>query len=236
MQYVKIKNAIVEQIESGLLLPKQKLPSERQLAESFHTTRVTLREALSLLESEGKIYREDRRGWFISPKPLYYDPRQGLNFNALAQAHQQTPKTLVLSNKIVLANQYAASKLKLAPFSQVYQIQRVRYLDNRPVAFMTNYAAPDQFPDLFDHDLSLSLSEIYKQYYAQPYHALEYMVQTSSLSEQAAKVLRTTSGSAATRIERTHKNAQDHLIDCDLTYWRHDAICVSSNIQIKTSL
>ncbi len=68
MQYVKIKDAIVEQIDAGMLMPRQKLPAERKLAESFDTTRVTLREALSLLEAEGKIYREDRRGWFISPR------------------------------------------------------------------------------------------------------------------------------------------------------------------------
>lgn len=73
MQYIKIKESIVEQIESGQLLPGQKLPSERILAESFATTRVTLREALSLLEAEGVVYREDRRGWFISPEPLRYD-------------------------------------------------------------------------------------------------------------------------------------------------------------------
>lgn len=54
MQYVKIKDVIVEQIESGQLAPRQKLPSERKLAESFDTTRVTLREALSLLEAEGR--------------------------------------------------------------------------------------------------------------------------------------------------------------------------------------
>ncbi len=49
MQYVKIKDSIVEQIEAGMLSPRQKLPAERKLAESFDTTRVTLREALSLL-------------------------------------------------------------------------------------------------------------------------------------------------------------------------------------------
>lgn len=59
MQYIEIKESIVEQIASGVLLAGQKLPSERQLAESFNTTRVTLREALSILETNGLIYRED---------------------------------------------------------------------------------------------------------------------------------------------------------------------------------
>ncbi|TQP55017.1 GntR family transcriptional regulator, partial [Vibrio cholerae] len=37
MQYVKIKDAIVEQIDAGMLMPRQKLPAERKLAESFDT-------------------------------------------------------------------------------------------------------------------------------------------------------------------------------------------------------
>ncbi|MGL6055639.1 MAG: GntR family transcriptional regulator, partial [Vibrio metschnikovii] len=54
MQYLAIKDIIIEQISSGQLSARQKLPSERKLAESFSTTRVTLREALSLLEAEGR--------------------------------------------------------------------------------------------------------------------------------------------------------------------------------------
>lgn len=92
MQYVKIKDTIVEQIDAGMLMPRQKLPAERKLAESFDTTRVTLREALSLLEAEGKIYREDRRGWFISPAPLRYDPTQTLNFTNMALAQNRQRK------------------------------------------------------------------------------------------------------------------------------------------------
>lgn len=55
MQYVKIKDAIVEQIDAGMLMPRQKLPAERKLAESFDTTRVTLREALSCSKLKGRF-------------------------------------------------------------------------------------------------------------------------------------------------------------------------------------
>ena len=47
-----------------------KLPSERALSEQFSTTRITLQEALGQLEAQGVIYRQVRRGWFISPPPL----------------------------------------------------------------------------------------------------------------------------------------------------------------------
>ncbi|HCH01913.1 MAG TPA: phosphonate utilization transcriptional regulator PhnR [Vibrio sp.] len=228
MQYVKIKDAVVEQIESGLLMPKQKLPSERQLAESFDTTRVTLREALSLLEAEGKVYREDRRGWFISPEPLIYDPSQSAGFTEMAFAQQRKPETKLITAKSMLANKQASKQLNLKPFSNVYCIDRVRYLDDRPVAFVTTYAHPDLFPNLLEHDLSASLIDVYRQHYHQEYQAIRYRITASSLMGQTAQALRATSGSPATLVEKIRYNQDGILLDCAFEFWRHDAMCIES--------
>jgi DNA-binding LacI/PurR family transcriptional regulator len=47
--------------------PGAQLPTVRVLCESLATTRVTLREALTLLEAEQIIYTKDRQGIFVSP-------------------------------------------------------------------------------------------------------------------------------------------------------------------------
>jgi len=52
----------------------KKLPSARELLEQFHSTRITVREALMRLEAEGLIYRQNRKGWFICPPRLQWDP------------------------------------------------------------------------------------------------------------------------------------------------------------------
>ncbi|WP_099608484.1 phosphonate utilization transcriptional regulator PhnR [Vibrio coralliilyticus] len=228
MQYVKIKDSIVEQIESGLLSPRQKLPAERKLAESFDTTRVTLREALSLLEAEGRIYREDRRGWFISPEPLKYDPTQTLNFTNMALEQNRSPQTELIAAKGILANKQAASLLGLQPFSDVYKVDRVRYLEDRPVVFVTNYIRPELFPNLLDFDLSKSLTDIYRDHFGMVYQKIRYRISTSSLLGDTAQALRATSGTPAMVVERINYNQHGELIDCDIEYWRHDAISIES--------
>ncbi|MGF1774944.1 phosphonate utilization transcriptional regulator PhnR [Vibrio wakamikoensis] len=234
MQYVKIKDAIVEQIESGMLSPRQKLPAERKLAESFDTTRVTLREALSLLEAEGRIYREDRRGWFISPEPLRYDPTQTLNFTNMAIAQNRQPRTDLLSAKGILTTKQAAQLLELQAFSDIYRVDRVRYLEERPVVFVTNFIRPEKFAGLLDLDLAgASLTDIYREKYGVVYAKVKYRVTTTSLLGDVAQALRATSGTPAMMVERINYNQHGELIDCDIEYWRHDAISIESIAQLE---
>ncbi len=233
MQYVKIKDSIVEQIESGMLSPRQKLPAERKLAESFDTTRVTLREALSLLEAEGRIYREDRRGWFISPLPLRYDTTQTLNFPEMAKAQNRVPKTELLSAKGTLVNRQASRLLKLQPFSDVYRVDRVRYLEDRPVVYVTNYIRPELFPNLLQFDLANSLTDIYREHYGVFYQKIGYSISSSTLLGDMAQALRATQGAPAMVIERSNYNQDGELIDCGIEYWRHDALSIESIAELK---
>jgi DNA-binding GntR family transcriptional regulator len=56
-EYILIKQYLLNAISKHLVLPHQKLPSERELAELFSVNRNTSRHALNVLEKEGYIYR-----------------------------------------------------------------------------------------------------------------------------------------------------------------------------------
>ncbi|MCW8331281.1 phosphonate utilization transcriptional regulator PhnR [Photobacterium sp. SDRW27] len=228
MQYLKIMEAINEQIDAGLLAAGNKLPAERKLAESFNTTRVTLRESLALLEAEGKLYREDRRGWFVSPEPLRYDPTFTTDFPAMACAQNRQARSELLSANLVPASRRAASLLQVPPLSEVYRIDRLRYLDERPVVVVTNFILPEYFPNLLDHDVTTSLTATYRKQFDVIYTRTRYRVSTTSLLGDTAHALRATSGSPAMLVERLNYDQHNNLIDCDLEYWRHDAICIES--------
>lgn len=228
MQYLKIMEAINEQIDAGLLVAGNKLPAERKLAESFNTTRVTLRESLALLEAEGKLYREDRRGWFVSPEPLSYDPTYTTDFPAMASAQGRSARSELISAKLVPASRRAASLLKISPLSEVYRIDRLRYLDERPVVVVTNFILPQFFPDLLAYDVTTSLTKTYREKFDVIYTKTRYRVSTTSLLGDTAQALRATSGSPAMFVERLNYDQHNNLIDCDLEYWRHDAICIES--------
>ncbi len=233
VQYVKIKEALLEQIDTGMLAAGQKLPAERKLAETFDTTRVTLREALSLLESEGRIYREDRRGWFISPQPVCYNPALALTFEDIAIAANRKFGSELISAKTVLATKQASELLALPPFSEVHRLERVRYLDDRPVVYMTHFIKSDPFPNLLNFDLSVSLTNVYHEYFNICYGRTRYCISITSLVGDMAHALRATSGSPAMLVKKFNYDQHGTLIDCCLEYWRHDVICIESEAEFS---
>ncbi len=228
MQYIKIKETIVEQIDSGMLEPRQKLPPERRLAESFDTTRVTLREALSLLESEGHIYREDRRGWFISPSPLRYDPSVLMSFHQLAEQQSRRAETRIVEIKNTLANKDAAQQLKLAPFSDVHLIKRTRWLENRPVAFCINHIPAELAKNLQECPLEGSLNTLGMEYFGWQLGSVRYRIRSSSVVGDVAQALNATAGAAVLLVEKLTLKTDGTPANYALEYWRHDAISIES--------
>ncbi len=228
MQYVKINQVIAEQIEQGMLEPGQKLPSERKLAESFDTTRVTLREALSLLETEGLIYREDRRGWFISYPRLRLDLTACDDFTQSASAQQRKPLVKTLLRKTSLANKAATQLLSLKPFSEVHQQDQIFMLENRPVCFATYWISSDHFNHFFAEEFDQGVISRCTEHYGVNIDRVEYRVTTTALLGDICQLLHATPGTPALVVTRRFYNAEDNVVLAEVMHWRHNAIQIES--------
>jgi GntR family transcriptional repressor for pyruvate dehydrogenase complex len=60
-----VMNQIIERISQGKLKIGDKLPSEQEMTELFGISRISLREAMKLLEAKGYIESRDRKGKFV---------------------------------------------------------------------------------------------------------------------------------------------------------------------------
>lgn len=225
-----IYQSLREQIERGLLARGSKLPSERQLSELFSTTRITLREALGQLEDQGLIYREERRGWFVSPQRLLYNPLVRSHFHAMVSEQGRVPATEVLSARQMPASAAVCELLGLPALSSVYQIRRARRVDGRLVLYVEHYLNAQYFPGILGHDLTRSLTELYASEYGIHYGRVRFDMVPTALHAEAAAPLKVAVGSPALRISRINRDQRGRLIDCDLEFWRHDAIHISVEV------
>lgn len=226
-----ICQTLAARIASGDFAASGRLPSERSLSEQFSTTRITLREALGQLEFQGMIYRELRRGWFIAPPRLAYDPLLRSHFHAMAEQQGRKAQTEVLDAQRVQASAGLARQLGMNEGEDVYRIQRLRRIDGRAVLYVEHYLNPQYFPDLLSFDLTRSLTHLYQEEYGINFGRVGFTMLPAPLPTFAAPALKVASGSPTLFITRVNRDQHDRIIDCDYEYWRYDALYI--DVQVR---
>ncbi len=64
--YQQIYDEIKDAIEKGVYAPKERIPSELELAEQYEVSRITVRRAVEELCSDGYLVQQQGRGTFVS--------------------------------------------------------------------------------------------------------------------------------------------------------------------------
>ncbi len=133
--YQQIQQSIRTGIAAGTHGAGARLPSETALAQKFGTTRTTVRQALAQLVFEGVIVRQNGRGSFVAPTSIHstIDSRQCLTFEEqMAQTGRKVSYGFC-SLMLTKASLEVAARLRLAPGSAVFHLERVRLIGDRPV-------------------------------------------------------------------------------------------------------
>lgn len=64
--YKRISDEITENILKGVLSPGERIPSERELADTYHVSMITSKNALNNLAEQGYIIRKKGKGSFVN--------------------------------------------------------------------------------------------------------------------------------------------------------------------------
>lgn len=65
-QYQKLHDDLLKQIKSGAYREGERLPTEKELSESYGVSRITTKKAYEMLNAEGYVFRRPGKGTFIS--------------------------------------------------------------------------------------------------------------------------------------------------------------------------
>ena len=133
---------ITAMIRDGRLAPGSRLPNELELAEAMRVSRGTLRAALHLLQQQGRIWRRQGVGTFVSQKPIF-ENRLDLNsgVTAMIESMGLVPGCRDMEIKHIAANEFSAEQLRVPRDSILVYIRRTRTADRKLVV-----ASVDLFP------------------------------------------------------------------------------------------
>ncbi len=231
-----LEQQLRQAIVAGDVVKDGRLLSERQLIARYSTTRITLREALFHLEIDGLIFRESRRGWFVSGPRLVYSPLHRSHFHRMATEQGRSAETILVEAEAAALPEELAALMRCEPGTRFWRIRRKRRIDGRLVLFVEHYLSAEIFPDILQHDLTRSLTTIYQDSYAITYGPAYFEINPVALRGYPAQHLGCSEGAYGLKITRVNQDQYGRIIDCDLEYWRHDAISVRVETDQQDSL
>ena len=141
-KYMEIANDIRNQIVKGILKPNEQLLFEKDLSKVYSSSKMTIKKALDILVAEGLIVKRRGSGTFVksinsSEMDKLIVSNQFRGFSALYSGKKIDTEVLVF--QVINCDEKIRTKLNLEEEQFVYNIVRVRSVDNVPYVIENTY-------------------------------------------------------------------------------------------------
>ncbi|HVA87263.1 MAG TPA: GntR family transcriptional regulator [Candidatus Saccharimonadales bacterium] len=129
-RYRSIAVELTRRIAAQDYEPGSLLPSESDLATEFGVTRMTVRQALAGLASQGVIERRHGHGTIVAPIKLQRQAERPIGLAEELLARGVTPGSRVLKIEEIRPSAEARSSLWIGPVGTAYRLRRLRFADD----------------------------------------------------------------------------------------------------------
>lgn len=156
--YLSIYDSIRESIENKTIIPDEKLPSKRSLADSLGVSTITVQNAYNQLLDEGYIYSKEKVGYFVSNIDFYFsettlatetEPKQAKGKNTCTIKEKNTDTEIDLVKNSI--------NTKSFPFSTWSKLMRQIISENYEMLL-------EKLPNAGLLELRLAICEYIKKY------------------------------------------------------------------------
>lgn len=177
--------------------------TELGLAERFGVSRYTVRQALDVLQRDGLIERQKKRGTFPATGRRIQQPLEGIySFERSLNQLGLEPSSRVLSLAVIPAGGALVDRLTLAQGEPVFELARLRSAAGEPLVVETIWLPRRLVPGLDELDVTGSIYDLLRREYELDMTAADESIQPIVLDAQQARLLGVGKGSAAFFVER----------------------------------
>ncbi len=146
--YISIYDQLYNQIMNGIFPPESKLPTEHELAKMFGVSRMTLRQALSLLQDDGLVKSIHGKGSYITqnqqPKKIIGLEKMG---NPMYKCHTENIDEVEIDFRLDIESDYTKQVLKRKA-TAVVAIERWYRSNQNVVGYAFTFMAIETVADL----------------------------------------------------------------------------------------
>jgi GntR family transcriptional regulator len=185
--YIQIGDDLRARISDGRLRSGDKLPSEKELAESFDVARMTARKGLDALVAEGIVFRQPGKGTFVADPRISHEISTTASFSAVMQQLGLEHETRVLQAALVPAPRHVAEQLGVDAGETLVRVERLRLVDGAPAAIHVAWM-PRRLARILEQQLEGSLTQLLASVGVTIRHARD-TVEAGPAAEREAELL-----------------------------------------------
>jgi GntR family transcriptional regulator len=221
--YQQIYEILRGQLTHGKWAPGENFPTELDLINEFQVSRVTIRQVMDRLASEGFIYRQRGRGTFVAEPTLEEGLTRIISFTEDMRRRGLAARTKVLASKIQKATDDVALALRMKAGEEVAYLKRLRSANNEPMCIEESHLNYKLCPGILEYDFSVQpLREILESKYRIRITRALQKIHAVVSDNEMSRMLKTPNPSALLFIERTSFNEYDTPVEFLRLYFRGD--------------
>jgi GntR family transcriptional regulator len=217
--YQKLQRALRAAIADNRLAPDEALPPERDIAQEFGVSRITVRKALDALAVEGLVTRRQGAGTFIAARVEKSFSKLS-SFSEDMVSRGRVPHSVWLRRSDGAVTPEESMILGLGPGTPVYRFHRIRYADDAPMAL--EYSTVPGFCLPTKEAVETSLYEALERHGARPVRALQRL-RAILFSDDQVELLGLAPGAPGLLIERRGFLRDGRAVEFTQSYYRGDA-------------
>jgi GntR family transcriptional regulator len=225
--YFKLADDVKRRIIAGELKPGDMIPGESQFCVEYGISKMTVRQGLRLLAEEGMIESFRGKGTFVT-RPRYNELTLELPDSQSVSSEGANAKLLGVD--VIIANNEVASILKLRSRTKILQVRKLLLLDSRPVAFDRRFIIYRKGQPVIEEGIHYAaFPEFVSKHMGLTASRNKVTFSAVSLDEETARMLGTSTGKPALRIEQLVLGGEDQplgwsVMICDGERYRLQAV------------
>lgn len=199
--HIQLRNLLQQEVIEGAYEPGEPFPTEREIAERFHVSRTTIREAVAGLVRLGYLVRQQGKGTFVARSHDAFDATKLSSFTEDMRKRGKTAGASLLTFEEQEANEPSRRHFGDAT-KTVLCVRRLRLADGQPIAIQTSYLPLDQF-DLSAQALGEgSLYALLLERYGVDVSSADEVIAATCATKEQAELLAIASGEALLCVDR----------------------------------
>lgn len=163
--YEQLKDEIKSRITDNTFPYGSKIPTEVELSELYHVSRITVRRAIQELCQENYLVKKQGKGTFVKHAKVTRKIEHLLSFAKSCEANNMVPSRQIMKCELVKLSIEDAKVMNLNAGDLAISIQRINMADGIPIMNENNLFPYPKYKFLLEEDLETSLYNLLEEKY-----------------------------------------------------------------------